>query len=524
MLCRTTIVLGVISCGFCGDLNFPPEFKFGVASSAYQIEGAWNVSDKSESIWDTFTREHADIISDRSNGDIACDSYHLWRRDIEMLVELGVHFYRFSISWPRVLPTGFPNYISEDGVKYYNTLINALLENGIEPLVTLYHWDLPQRLQDLGGWTNPHIAEWFENYARTAFELFGDRVKTWITINEPFVVCDMAYNTGLVAPGIIDPEIAPYLCNKYTLMAHARAWRLYDKEFRHKYHGKISIANQLFWFQPLTEEDKEVTDLALENCVGRYSHPIYSKKGGWPPSIEKTIHDNSRRQGYLKSNLPVLTKQEIEYIKGTYDFFGLNHYTSRLVRKAESGEKLSPWPTGDAPDFNARLLVSPHWPNTSSSWFFVNPPGIRKLLQWLKKNYGDLTVLVTENGFPNLGGVEDVDRINYYRDNMHEILLAIKKDKINVTAYTAWTLMDNYEWMDGYKSKFGLYHVDFTSPQRTRTPKASAEYYKSVIKAHSLKVPHIIRINNPSSGSRHHASSLLHTTLLCLILVNLAFY
>lgn len=491
MFAATIAVLSIFLGTSCtsSDLNFPPGFKFGAASASYQVEGAWNVSDKSISIWDKFVHDHPEAISDRSNGDVACDSYNLWKRDIEIAVELGLHFYRFSLSWPRILPNGFSNYISEDGKNYYNNLIDGLLENGIEPVVTIYHWDLPQNLQDLGGWLNPLIADWFADFAKVAYTLYGDRVKTWITINEPVVVCDITFNSGILAPPLIVPDIGAYICNKNILMAHAKAWRLYDEQFRDKYHGEISIANQLFWFDPLTPEYEDLAEAARENMAGRYCHPIFSEEGGWPPIIEKIIAEVSKNKGYDRSILPKFTKEEIEYVKGTFDFLAVNHYTSRLIRPAKPDEKLGFWPFMDAPHLNGKLLVHPDWSSTASSWFFVNPEGLRHLLVWLKKQYGNVKILITENGYPTGAGLEDTKRIKYYRDYLEQVLLAIHEDGVNVTGYTAWTLLDNFEWMDGYRSKFGLYEVDFDSPMRTRTPRASAHYYKAIIKENRLIEP-----------------------------------
>ncbi|KAJ8710351.1 hypothetical protein PYW07_009717 [Mythimna separata] len=471
------------------DLSFPPGFRFGAATAAYQVEGAWNEGGRTECTWDKFVHEDPRRVADQSNGDVACNSYHLWKKDIEIAEELGLHFYRFSISWSRILPTGFSNQINEEGANYYSNLIDGLLEKGIEPLVTMYHWDLPQSLQDLGGWTNPLIVDWFEDYARVLYNLYGDRIKHWLTLNEPLIMCDGVYNTGVFAPGLFSPEVGAYYCNKYALLAHAKAWRLYDEEFKPKYHGKVSLANQLVWFDPKTKEDEALAELVIENCAGRYSHAIYSKEGGWPPSIEKHMQELSKKRGYPRSMFPSFTQEEIELIRGTHDYYAFNHYTSRIVRYAEEGEEFSTWPLGDAVDLNLKIEKGEGWAQGASSWFFVNPPGIRNQLIWLKQKYGDLEFMITENGFATFDGRDDQDRIQYYRDYLEQVLLAIKEDGVNVTAYTAWTLIDNFEWMDGYNVKFGLYEVDFNDPERKRTPRASAHYYASVIKSHSLDVP-----------------------------------
>ncbi|XP_063897513.1 lactase/phlorizin hydrolase [Helicoverpa armigera] len=473
------------------DLSFPPGFIFGAATASYQVEGAWNEGGKSENTWDRYVHEDPTRIKDLTNGDVACDSYHQWKRDIEMAEELGLHFYRFSLSWSRILPSGFPNIINEEGKNYYNNLIDGLLEKGIQPMVTIYHWDLPQSLQDLGGWANPLIVDWFVDYARVAYTLFGDRVKVWITINEPVVFCDGVYNSGRFAPLIYSPEVGAYLCNKYALLAHAKAWRLYDQEFKPKYHGKVSLANQMVWFEPYdsTEEHIELAELARQNSNGRYAHPIYSKAGGWPPSIEKVLEEVSLKRGYSKSSLPAFTQEEIELMRGTYDYFAMNYYTTRLIRKAREGEQFTAWPLGDCIDLNAIIEKREDWPTAQSYWFYVFPEGFRRQLNWMKQQYGDMEIIITENGISTVGGLDDQERIQYYRDHLEQILLAVKEDGLNVTGYCAWTLMDNFEWGDGLAVKFGLYEVDFSDPMRKRIPRASARYYSDIISSHSLDIP-----------------------------------
>ncbi|XP_068624870.1 myrosinase 1-like [Battus philenor] len=487
-----TVVLCVLYAAWSSATKFPPGFRFGAASSAHQVEGAWNISDKGECIWDRHVHDNPGLIADKSNGDVACDSYHRWQEDIRIAAELNLHYYRFSISWSRLLPTGTPEKISEDGKRYYNDLINGLLEAGIQPMVTLYHFELPQRLQDLGGWTNPLIAEWFEDYARVVFSLYGDRVKIWVTVNEPLIICDAPYNTGLFAPGVKDPEYANYLCGKNLLLAHARAWRLYDKEFRKKHHGKIGIVNHLIWFDSASSEDEALTETARQYMAGIYSHPIYSKEGGWPTQIEKIIAENSRRQGYPRSRLPAFTKEEIEYIKGTYDFYGLNYYTSRVIRKARKGEVLDAWPVGSGiVELDAFMDIDPSWKKSDLVWFAIHPEGIRKVMNWIKKTYGDIEIIITENGLARSNdGLDDIERLSYHRDHLEQVWLAINEDNVNVTGYTAWTMMDNFEWLYGYTIKFGLYKVDFDDPKRPRTARDSAKYYSRVIKSHSYDVPY----------------------------------
>ncbi|XP_059047373.1 myrosinase 1-like [Achroia grisella] len=522
------VLSALITVSLCSSYpTFPPDFKFGAATAAYQVEGAWNISDKGVSIWDKITHEKSYLISDGSSGDIACDSYHQWRRDLEMLTELGVHFYRFSISWPRLLPTGFPNHISEDGKRYYNELIDSLLEKGIEPAVTIYHWDMPQNLQNLGGWASPHVADWLTEYARVVFTLFADRVKIWITINEPVMICDLGYGSGRHAPMLKTlHDIGSYMCNKNLLIAHAKVYRLYDEVFRPKYHGMISIVNHLAWLEAFSDGDLYATYLAMQNTVGRYSHPIFSKEGGWPPEVERIVTINSEKQGYPRSRLPPFTKHEIDLVRGTFDFFGLNHYTSRLIRSIDGSEKPSFSKEegsslfGDG-EYNYTLVTGHDWTMAGNGWLAVYPVGFRYLLQWIKKEYGDIKILVTENGYSTEGVnyTHDDDRLKYHEDYINQMLLAIKEDGVNVIGYTAWSLMDNYEWTDGYKAKFGLYEVNFTDPRRTRTPRKSAKFYAELIKHQR-----VIAAVNGTSSSTYILSILLVVVIILALIAGFYMY
>lgn len=245
------------------------------------------VTGKSFSIWDHLlhvqnkNNEEQCWAHDCSNGDVSCDSYHNYKRDVQMIKDLGLQLYRFSISWTRILPSGFINHVNEEGVKYYNNLINKLIENGIQPMVTLYHWDLPQSLQDLGGWTNPLIVDWFADYARTAYRLFGDRVKLWITVNEPMMVCQFGYGDSLLAPALSSYGVGNYICFKNILLAHARAWHIYNQEFKKIQNGSTGISISMMWYIPLTasEADHEATkDVRVFEVILSFSAVFYGYK------------------------------------------------------------------------------------------------------------------------------------------------------------------------------------------------------------------------------------------------------
>ncbi|XP_025828881.1 myrosinase 1-like [Agrilus planipennis] len=487
---KIVLVLVVVAIGKCHIHNkFPENFKFGVASSAYQIEGGWNANGKGENIWDHFTHNFPNSTADRTNGDIACDSYHLWKNDIALLKYLNVSFYRFSISWSRILPTGFTNTINLDGVRYYNNIIDELIRNKIEPMVTLYHWDLPQPIQDIGGMTNPLIADYFVDYATTAFYFFGDRVKTWITFNEPIKICLQGYENGLYAPGIKSRGIGCYLCSKTLLLAHANTYHVYKSYFKSVQHGKVGIAIDSDWYEPKTnsKEDEKSVERVLQMNFGWWINPIFSKGGNYPRIMRERIDKFSKTQNFSISRLPVLTSSEIRTIKGTYDFLGLNHYSSKLVKARTS--LLSRMPSFDN-DVRVDIETDPNWEKSALELMPVVPWGLRKLLNWIRKMYNNPTVYITENGYPDKGGLDDEDRISYHTQYLNELINAIR-DGCNVQRYTIWSLMDSMEWTSGYKIKFGLYHVDFSDENRPRTPKKSASFYKNVIRDHG--VPNIKR-------------------------------
>ncbi|XP_038219757.1 myrosinase 1-like [Zerene cesonia] len=221
--------------------KFPDDFFFGTATSSYQIEGAWNEGGKGWSMWDHLVRTDPGHIRDGTNGDVAANSYHFYEKDIAILKELGVSVYRFSVSWPRILPFGRPDYVNPEGIAYYNKLIDLLLANNITPFLTMYHWELPQNLNEQGGWLTEDIADWFGDYSRVLYQHFGDRVKLWLTINEPHIHCNHGYGTGNHAPRIQSPGIKYYECGRNILLAHARAYHIYDNEFRHQ-GGRVGLA------------------------------------------------------------------------------------------------------------------------------------------------------------------------------------------------------------------------------------------------------------------------------------------
>ncbi|XP_025830274.1 myrosinase 1-like isoform X1 [Agrilus planipennis] len=459
---------------WASSYTFPDNFLFGTATSAYQIEGAWNESGKGESTWDWHTHNHPELVADGSNGDIACDSYHKYEEDIELLKYLGVDFYRFSLSWSRIFPSGHPYNVNYEGVNHYNKILNLLVANNISAMVTLFHWDLPQRLMELGGLTNPRFVTYYTEYARTAFEHFGDRVKYWLTFNEPFQTCVYSYGDKRMAPALQMPGIADYLCGHNLLKAHAAVYHLYNTTYKSKYKGKIAISINAEWLEPKSIGDEAAAERVRQFWYGMYFHPIFSSEGDYPQVVKENVGYRSSLEGYKRSRLPQFTQDEINYIKGTADFMGLNHYSTYVG--SDSGN--TSLETSYYNDYHANILSTSN--SARNDLVEVAPWGFRKVLVWLKNTFNDPEIFVTENGYCDLGDMDDKRRISYYGQYLEALLEAIYIDNVTVFAYTTWSLMDNYEWNLGYTYKYGIYYVNFSDPNRPRIPKSSAHFIKNV--------------------------------------------
>ncbi|KAF5307524.1 hypothetical protein FQR65_LT06879 [Abscondita terminalis] len=443
-----------------------------------------NFTGKTQNVWDHFSHVYPGKIADNSNADVATNAYYKTKEDVKLLKNLGVDFYRFSISWSRILPTGFSNKINKAGVKYYNDLINELLLNNIKPMVTMYHWDLPLVLSNLGGFTNEAIADWFEDYAKILFDNFGDRVKMWNTINEPRVMCDYGYAFGLFAPGISQSGVANYLCNHNVLKAHSRVYHLYHKKFRNQQQGRIGIAVDCQWYEPGSNSNVDIkaSERSLHFNIGRSVNPILSKDGDYPEVIKTFVNNRSKKEGFAKSRLPEFTKEEIELLKNSTDFLAVNHYTSYLVynKNFEIGEPCS------NKDIEAKIVQDPTWPVSKFEELKTVPWGLRKVLKWLKDTYKEIDIYIAENGYAGGEELDDQVRISYHKSYLRSILDSIHLDEVPVKGYATWSFLDSFEWSSGYTISFGLYHVNFSDPHRTRTPKKSVEFYKQLIKEKKL--------------------------------------
>ncbi|CAH1100589.1 unnamed protein product [Psylliodes chrysocephalus] len=452
--------------------RFPADFIFGCATAAFQIEGAWNIDGKTTSVWDTKNHLIPSVIKDNQTADISCDSYHKYKEDVAILAAMGVTHYRFSLSWPRILPNGYNDTINPLGVNYYKNLISELKANNIEPMITIYHGDMPQSLGDLGGFYNIDSINWVTDFARVAFDLFGDDVKYWFTINEPYETC------------IWDGVVKAYECAKNLLKIHASIWHLYDQEYRSKQNGKVSMVINLNWYEPATNSTDDLIAAAtkMQFSWGFFGHPLYY--GDWPEIMKTRIAMRSKGEGFEKSRLPEFTQEEINYIKGTNDILAANTYTTSMIRAIPEPAFGDPTIENDEGVYEYQL---DEWQDAASPWLKVTPWGIRKLLRWFKQEYFDPEILISENGYSDSDGrLDDPIRKNYLRDYLSNIRDAMIYDDVKVIGYVVWTLMDNFEWNSGYTEKFGLAYIDFNDPNRTRIRKDSSYYFEKVCKTRCI--------------------------------------
>lgn len=462
--------------------RIPDGFLIGVGSSAYQVEGAPFQDGKGESCLDRYHRNNPKWNADGSNGDIACDSYNKTEEDIKNLKDLRVDFYRFSISWTRLIPNGDSKQgVNQAGLEHYRRFISRLLEEGIIPMVTIFHWDMPQLLQELGGWTNSIVIDYYVDYCRLLFKEYGNMVKHWFTVNEPQLVGEFQYGGGPAGqntpypPGVVAPGIGDYLAQHNQLIAHARAYRLYQTEFKATQKGKLGLALNVFGSEPKTnsDADKNAAKRSLLFEIDALLHPLV--KGDYPPQLREIIDTNSKLEGRTHSRLPTFTQEEINIIKDSFDFIGLNHYSSHIVSEGVQG----PQPSQSR---DAKVIKTVNPENVFGvSWLAHEPEGFRKCLNYIRNEYGQIPIYISENGCDDPSGIHDVHHIQYIKDYLKAVVGAIN-DGCNVLAYTVWSFMDSYEWASGYKAKFGLYHVDFDDKERKRTPKDSVNFLREIIK------------------------------------------
>ncbi|XP_054815925.1 vicianin hydrolase-like [Prosopis cineraria] len=464
---------------------FPRGFVFGAGSSAYQSEGAANIDGKGPSIWDTFTKQHPEKISDQSTGDVADDFYHRYKSDVQLMKKIGLDSFRFSLSWSRIFPEGRGK-VNALGVKFYNNVINELLANGIIPFVTLFHWDVPQALTDeYGGFLSPKVVDDFRDYADFCFKAFGDRVKNWATLNEPHIFAVNGYNGGTFAPGRCSNYVGnctvgnsgtePYLVTHHLLLSHATAARLYKTKYQVTQKGQIGITLVTHWIIPKsqTSADREAANRALDFYLGWYAHSI--TYGDYPEVMRAIVGDR----------LPKFSEAESKLLKGSYDFLGLNYYTANYVENSLSTSSVNKSYTSDihatfSTSRNGLHIGTP----TALSWLYIYPKGLRELLVYVKNKYQNPTIYITENGVgeannaskPVHEAIKDSIRIRYHDSHLRSLLQAIK-DGVNVKGYYAWSFMDDFEWDSGYTPRFGLTYVDYKNNLK-RYLKYSAFWFK----------------------------------------------
>lgn len=435
-------------------------FLWGAATAAFQIEGAALADGKGPSIWDLFCATPGRTAAG-DTGEIACDHYRRWREDVDLLRTLGVNAYRFSISWPRVMPTGRGR-VNAAGLDFYDRLVDALRAADIEPMVTLYHWDLPAALQmELGGWAHDDVPLLFADYAARVFDALGDRVRLWLTLNEPWVVVDAGYFHGVHAPGIRDRPLG-YRAGHNLLRAHAFAAARY-RAARHA-GGAISLALNATFNRPASPDpaDAEAAERAMQGFAGWFGDPPCF--GDYPAVMRQR----------LGSLLPQFSDDERKLLRGSADFLALNYYFSDVVRHAP----------GRGP-MELELVPIAGAPRTDMDWP-VTPDGLTSLLHWLRNRYGRLPTYITENGAafddrPDADGfVDDADRIAYLRDHISAAEKAAAGG-VDLRGYFVWSLLDNLEWAAGFSKRFGLVHCDRRTQKRTI--KASGRWYSRRIRA-----------------------------------------
>jgi len=434
--------------------KFPPNFLWGAATASYQIEGAWNEDGKGESIWDNFSHTPG-RIEDNSTGDVACDHYHRYADDVTLMRRLGLKAYRFSTAWTRVLPRGSGR-VEPRGLAYYDRLIDALLAADIEPFLTLYHWDLPQALQDAGGWSERDTCHAFADYAALMVKRLGDRVKYWTTFNEPSVVAFDGYLMGEHAPGIQDPQVA-YQVAHHLMVAHglaAQAIRAVDSSLN------VGIVLNLWPADPASDSPADLAAAELTWQRGEALFPDAIFKGYYPPAVYDLVGDN----------MPKIQSGDMALIAQRLDYLGVNFYSRNSV-SAEGN--ISPVPGAEY---------------TEMGWE-VHAPALRRLLNRLHSDYRLPPIYITENGasFPDVvspdGKVHDERRLDYLKNHFIQTSLAMQ-DGVDVRGYFVWSLMDNFEWGHGFTKRFGLVRVDYKTQKRT--VKDSGMWYAKVARTNEV--------------------------------------
>ena len=436
--------------------KFPSTFEFGAATSAYQVEGGWDQGGKGVSVWDTFAHEGKIVRGE--TGDVACDHFHRWREDVQLIRELKIPAYRFSISWSRIFPCADMSAPNKEGLAFYRALVTELVASGIVPVVTLYHWDHPQWLEERGGWLNRKSVDEYVRFCRAVYTELGDDVGRWITLNEPRVVVERGYGSSSMAPGRNDPSSAMVACH-HLLLAHGRAVQEYrDAGLK----GEIGITLNLKVAHPRSEvviDQRAATEMNLRKNLW-YLQPVLT---GTYPIVDSEFADEFRREVPWQHG-------DREVLATPIDFLGVNYYSRSIVSAEPATDGFS-------------IATHPAAGPVSSLGWEIYPRGLLEILRTIQELEPTLPILITENGIAltEEGGkdpIQDQLRVQFLRDHLFVIQEAIHEG-IKVQGYYAWSLLDNLEWGFGYAPKFGLVHVDHTT--QVRTPKLSAEFFSEVI-------------------------------------------
>lgn len=461
--------------------KFPKGFVFGTAASAYQVEGMALKEGRGPSIWDTFIKIPGEI-KNNATAAVTVDEYHRYKEDINIMKNMNFDAYRFSISWSRIFPRGVGR-VNWKGVAYYNRLIDYMIKQGITPYANLYHYDLPDALEKkYNGLLSRRVVKDYADYAEFCFKTFGDRVKYWMTFNEPRVVAALGYDDGSFAPGRCtncsaggNSATEPYIVAHNILLSHATAVKRYRDKYQAKQKGRIGILLDFVWYEPLTNstDDEAAAQRSRDFHIGWFLHPI--TYGYYPKSM----------QDIVKERLPKFTPEEINLVKGSIDFLGVNQYTAYYMFDPHQTQVA---PTRYQFDWNAGFAYArngvPIGPRAYSTWLYIVPWGMYNAVTYVKQNYGNPTIVLSENGMDDPGnvtlpaGLHDTTRLNYYKSYITELKRAMD-DGANVVGYFAWSLLDNFEWKSGYTSRFGIVYVDYKNLKRY--PKMSAYWFKQIL-------------------------------------------
>lgn len=462
-------------------MRFPHDFLFGAASASYQVEGAWNEDGKGVSNWDIFSKIPGKTF-EGTNGDVAVDHYHRYREDVKLMAEMELQSYRFSVSWARIIPDG-DGEINPKGLEFYNNLINECLKYGIVPFVTLYHWDLPQRLEEDGGWTNKRTVDAFVKYANVCFKNFGDRVKHWITFNEAIIFCKFGYVNGAHPPGKINDLKSYFQVTHHVFTAHARAVEEYKKL---RQFGEIGITHV---FSPAFSIDENPDNQQAAVHANQYDTNWYYDpilKGVYPEYVVKQLAE--------KGLTPDWTEEELRILRSAApqnDFIGLNYYQPQRVRKNDSDdgltmksrEQVTGAPGNASFDGVYKTVAMEDKKYTKWGWE-IAPDAFLEGFRQLKREYGNIKMYITENGLGDEDPIiedeiVDVPRIKYIEEHLKAVKQGIQEG-INLKGYYAWSVIDLLSWLNGYKKQYGFIYVDHKDNLK-RKKKLSFNWYKNII-------------------------------------------